>query len=76
MKRAIDDANEGRVYTNGEVKEKLNKLLKDQKHCSDWDKLSDVQKQGILDAIDEIEEGKGIPNEVVFDKIRKKYSNK
>jgi hypothetical protein len=47
-----------------------------QKNISDWDKLSDNQKQGILDAIDEIEEGKGIPNEVVFEKIRKKYSNK
>lgn len=44
-----------------------------QKDISDWDKLSDVQKQGILDAIDEIEEGKGIPNEVVFEKLRNKY---
>jgi hypothetical protein len=44
-----------------------------QKDISDWDKLSDVQKQGILDAIDEIEEGKDIPNEEVFEKVRDKY---
>jgi len=45
-----------------------------QKDISDWDKLSANQKQGILDAIDEIDSGKGIPNKVVLDKFRKKYS--
>jgi hypothetical protein len=45
------------------------------KDLSDWSKLSDVQKQGIFDAIEEIESGKGIPNEVVMSKIHKKYSN-
>jgi hypothetical protein len=42
---------------------------------SDWDKLSDKQKHGILSAIEEVEEGKGIPNKVVLDKFRKKYSH-
>jgi len=42
---------------------------------SDWDKLSANQKQGILDSIDEIDSGKGIPNKVVLDKFRKKYSH-
>jgi hypothetical protein len=46
-----------------------------QKDISDWDKLSPNQKQGILDAIDEIESGKGIPSSVVHDKFRKKYSH-
>jgi hypothetical protein len=46
-----------------------------QKDISDWDKLSANQKQGILDAIDEIESDKGIPNKVVLDKFRKKYSH-
>ena len=46
-----------------------------QKDISDWDKLSANQKQGILDAIDQVESGKGIPNKVVLDKFRKKYSN-
>jgi hypothetical protein len=40
---------------------------------SDWDKLSDSQKHGILESIDEIRNGKGISNKVVMDKFRKKY---
>jgi hypothetical protein len=44
-----------------------------QKDVSDWDKLSDNQKHAIFEAIDEIEAGKGIPNEIVLDKYRKKY---
>jgi hypothetical protein len=46
-----------------------------QKEISDWDKLSANQKQGLLDAIDEIESGNGIPNKVVLDKFHKKYSH-
>lgn len=46
-----------------------------QKDIADWDKLTDNQKKGILDAIDEIESGKGIPNRSVIDKFRKKYSH-
>jgi hypothetical protein len=45
------------------------------KDISDWDKLSDTQKQGILDAIDELDSKKGVSNKVVIDKFRKKYSN-
>jgi hypothetical protein len=46
-----------------------------QKDISDWDKLSENQKHGIFDAIDEIKAGKGIQNKVVLDKFRKKYSH-
>ena len=46
-----------------------------QKDISEWGKLSDNQRQGIIDSIDEIESGKGIPNKVVIDKFRKKYSH-
>ena len=45
------------------------------KDISDWDKLSDTQKQGILDAIDELDSKKRVSNKVVIDKFRKKYSN-
>jgi len=45
------------------------------KDISDWDKLSDTQKQGILDAIDELDSKKGVSNKVVIDKFRKKYTN-
>jgi hypothetical protein len=46
-----------------------------QKDISEWEKLSENQKHGIFNAIDEIEAGKGIPNKVVLDKFRKKYSH-
>ena len=45
------------------------------KDISEWDKLSDAQKKGILDAIDELDSQKGVSNKVVTDKFRKKYSN-
>jgi len=45
------------------------------KDISDWDKLSETQRQGILDAIDELDSKKGVSNKVVIDKFRKKYSN-
>jgi len=49
--------------------------LNGQNDISEWGKLSDNQKSGIFDAIDELEAGKGIPNRVVLDKFRKKYSH-
>ena len=45
------------------------------KDVSDWDKLSTAQKQGILDAIEEVDSEKGKAHKVVIDKIRKKYFN-
>jgi hypothetical protein len=50
-------------------------FLNEKKDISDWEKLTDEQKQGIVDAIEEIESGKGISNEKVMSGIRKKYSN-
>jgi len=46
-----------------------------QKEIKDWDKLTDNQKQGILDAIEEIDTDKGIPHKQIITKYRKKYSN-
>ena len=46
-----------------------------QKDITDWNKLSTSQKQGILDAVEEIDSGKGIQNNKVVDKFRKKYSD-
>ncbi len=47
--------------------------INEKKDISDWGKLTQEQKQGIFDAIEEIELGKGISNENVMSKIRKKY---
>jgi hypothetical protein len=49
--------------------------INEKKDISDWERLTEEQKQGIFDAIEEIELGKGIPNEKVMSKIRKKYSH-
>ena len=46
-----------------------------QKGLEDWAKLTLEQQQGINDAIEEIEAGKGIPHEVVMTNIRKKFSH-
>lgn len=46
-----------------------------QKDVADWERLSEEQKQGIFDSIEEIDAGKGIPNKVVLEKFRKKYSH-
>jgi hypothetical protein len=42
---------------------------------SDWNKLTEEQKQGLFDAVEEIESGKGIPNEAIISKVRRKYLN-
>ena len=50
-------------------------FVNEQKDISDWVKLSVKQKQGIFDAIDEMNAHKGIPDETVIAKFREKYSN-
>ena len=50
-------------------------FLNGQKDIGDWDKLTEEQKQGILEAIDEIEKGKGISHEKVMAKMRKKFTH-
>lgn len=42
---------------------------------NDWDKPAEEQKQGIIDAIGEIDAGMGILHDGVMENIRKKYSN-
>lgn len=49
--------------------------INEKKDLSDWNKLTEVQKRGIFDAIEEKESGKGIPNDAVMSRIHKKYSN-
>ncbi len=49
--------------------------LNSNKDITDWEKLSEAQKKGLFDAIDEIESGKGKSNKAVLDKFHKKYSN-
>jgi hypothetical protein len=46
-----------------------------QRDISDWNKLTANQQQGIYDAIGEIEAQKGLSNDLVLEKFRKKYSH-
>ena len=53
----------------------LMNYINSKKDITEWDKLSDAQKKGLFDAIDELESGKGKSHKAVIDKLRKKYSN-
>ncbi|MDP4189755.1 MAG: hypothetical protein Q8907_17060 [Bacteroidota bacterium] len=70
--RQIDNLEKNKLE---EVYGLLINYINGQKDISDWEKLSDNQKNGILNAIEEIENGKGIPNKTILDKFRKKYSH-
>jgi hypothetical protein len=50
-------------------------FINEKRDVGDWEKLTEEQKQGITDAIEEIDSGKGIPHEEVMANIRKKYTN-
>ena len=50
-------------------------FINEKRDVGDWEKLTEEQKQGITDAIEEIDSGKGIPHEEVMANIRKKYSD-
>jgi len=53
----------------------LKNFINNSRELSDWKELSDYQRNGILDAVGEIEAGEGIPHSEVIAKHRKKYSN-
>jgi len=53
----------------------LMNYLNSKKDITEWDKLSEAQKKGLLDAVDEIEAGKSNSHKTVIDKFRKKYSD-
>lgn len=70
--RLIDELDKSRLE---ELSGVLNNYINGQKEISDWEELSENQKRGILDAIDEIDAGKGISNKAVLEKFRKKYTH-
>jgi hypothetical protein len=50
------------------------KKYMDYNNNSEWETLTNNQRNGILEAINEIDAGKGISHELVIDKFLKKYS--
>ena len=70
--RQIDSLEKNRLE---ELYGVLSNFINDQNRGNDLGKLTNEQWQGIVDAIDEIDSGQGIPHEEVMFEIRKKYSN-
>lgn len=70
--RQIDSLEKNRLE---ELYGVLTNFFNGQKDISDWEKLTEEQRQGINDAILEIDSGKGIPHEKVMGRIYKKYSH-
>jgi len=68
--RQIDSLEKNRLK---ELYGVLKNFINGKKDIDDWDKLTEEQKEGIINAIDEIDSGKGIPHEKVMAKIRKNY---
>ncbi len=53
----------------------ITNFFNSQRDLNDWEKLTTAQKQGILDAVDEIDSGKGIPHKTLMGNMRKKFSH-
>jgi hypothetical protein len=69
--RQVDSLQKNRLE---EIYGLLTNYLRGQKDIDDWNQLTEQQKQGIFEAIEEIDEGKGTPHKKVMANIRKKYA--
>ncbi|HLN72442.1 MAG TPA: hypothetical protein VK205_04055 [Prolixibacteraceae bacterium] len=70
--RQIDSLDKDRLE---EIYGVLVNFLHSKNDFEDWEKLTKEQQQGITNAIEEIDKGKGIAHQTVMDNIRKKYTN-
>ncbi|HPS83139.1 MAG TPA: hypothetical protein PLA88_02405 [Bacteroidales bacterium] len=52
----------------------LMNYFRGQKDIDDWDNLSDEQKQGIIDAVEQLEQGKNISHQKAMTKGRLHYN--
>lgn len=58
-----------------ELHQILLNFMNGKRDLDDWQKLTKDEQSGILEAIDELDAGKGIPHAEVMAKIRRKYPN-
>ena len=70
--REIDSLEKSKLQ---EVYGYLQNFVRGEKDLDEWDDLTFAQQQGIIDAIEELNDGNGIPHEKVISKYRKKYSD-
>ncbi len=69
--RQIDSLQKNRL---DEVYGLLMNYFRGQKDIDDWDNLSDEQKQGIIDAVEQLEQGKNISHQKAMTKGRLHYN--
>lgn len=69
--REVDSLQESRLE---EVYGILTNYLRGHKDLDDWGQLTEEQKNGIFEAIEDIDKGKGISHNKVMANIRKKYA--
>jgi len=69
--RQLDSLQKNRL---DEVYGLLMNYVRGQKDIDDWDNLSDEQKQGIIDAVEQLEQGKNVSHQNVMTNARKKYA--
>jgi hypothetical protein len=65
---------QARSLTEGEIKKLLD--FPDNVEEEEWSHLSAAQQKGILDAIEQIDEGQGVVHEDVLNKYKKKHGEK
>ena len=70
--REIDSLEQGKLQ---EVYGFLQNFLRSDKDIDDWDILTVSQKEGLQNAINDLDAGEGIVHEDVVSKYRKKYPN-
>ena len=70
--REIDSLDQGKLQ---EVYGHIQNFLRGDKDLGDWESLSVLQQEGLKDAINDLDAGKGIVHEDVISKYRKRYPN-
>lgn len=69
--REVDSLQKSRLE---EVYGMLTNYLRGHRDIDDWGQLTEEQKKGIFEAIEDIDKRKGIPHNKVMANIRKKYA--
>ena len=53
----------------------LQNFIRAENSIDDWNELTEAQRQGLIDAINQVKLGQTIPHDQVMEKFRNKYSN-
>ena len=70
--REIDRLDE---FSLAKIHKYITTILEVKDETADWDKLTSMQKSGLIDAISVAKKGEVIPNNIVMSKYREMYSD-